>query len=184
MRKLFLAVMLVVGLAGCGPNGCGPGDISVHHRLSESDVVGVWRMHGDCVEWLARNGIFAATKGEVFEIELQSGGKCRYRSLLEVPERYVDCTGSWALRQGEAPRWDPRISFGLVFTEDKHGSFGMDLSFTEIFGGLEMYSTWGDPDACRILRYARVAQPGGPANASQLSGPDSTSTPRAAGPRR
>ena len=145
-RYLPILVLLLL------PSGCsGYGDIRLKRQVATAELVGVWQLHPNCVTWLSKTGRYSPKPGTTFQIEFRADGTCHYRSLLQNPTTYLDVDGTWRLQTLK----DGRSQLNL--TLKKGGGYGLPLDFTDIFGHLEIFNYWGDPDACDILRYDKKA---------------------------
>ncbi len=165
--------MLASLLSGCGPAGVGPGEIRLKREVVSTEVVGVWKLHPACVSSLA-NGktlpLYSAPTNAVHEIEFRADGTCLFRSVIDyggirTGTEYLDCGGSWSLHRALDTRSCNYIHIGLA---RESGTYGYSLKFTELFGKLELWQFWGDPDSPFILRYEKVP------NRSLQSGPLNT----------
>jgi hypothetical protein len=111
-------------------------------------------LRGDCLTWLVNKKGYQVHTGSVHQIELRPDGTCHFCSVLQDPTRYVDCEGTWEL----VPAGDKtsRLDLGLKV----EGGYALSLAFTELFGAVEVFEYWGDPDACQILRFEKTGQSG------------------------
>lgn len=178
MHRVLFIVFVTSSLVGCGPAGPGPSDIRLKRPVTTNEVVGVWKLRDDCVAWLAQGGDYKSPSGAIHEIEIRPDGTCRFRSILQMPARYVECDGTWELELGK------RGFTSLDLSLDVGGGYAYQLDFTELFGAVELFEYWGDPDACELLRFEKQGEPYGPANGSQPFRSETNATSSAAGSRR
>ena len=66
----------------------------------------------------------------------------------------MDCDGTWGL----VPVDEKTTVLRLGLKEN--GGYACQFDFTELFGAVELFEYWGDPDGCEILRYEKTGQSG------------------------
>lgn len=180
VKSALLLCMICCLLVGCGPAGPGPGNIRLKRPVTTEQAVGVWKLREECLARLVKKEGYRAPSGAVHELELRRDGTCHFRSLLQSPTRYVDCEGTWRL----TPEGEKTTTLALSLSLKEPGGYALALDFTELFGKVELFHYWGDPDACDILRFEKKGQLGGSANGSQPLSSETNRTPPAADSRR
>ena len=126
--------------------------------MAAPQVTGVWTLRKDCLARLVSEKAYEPSPDAIHQIDLRPDGTCRFRSVLQYPARYMDRPGTWKLTQGA------ENTTSLDLSIEEKGHYALRLDFTELFGPIELFEYWGDPDACEILRYEKTGQPIVPAD--------------------
>ncbi len=129
-------------------------DNSLHRPVPATEVIGTWQLTDWSVAMAKKSDPdpYRPSNETIYQIELRADGTCRYRSLLQMPTRYVDCPGTWKItpkiRQTDVSELDLSV---LIDGSQR----GFSLEFGEDKGALYLFSYWGDPDGVELLRYDR-----------------------------
>lgn len=146
--KTLLTLLCLVLFAGCGLP-----DIRIKRRITPEEVVGTWLLdpkssalqtdgdHEDCL----------IDSSLPHEVVFRPDGTCRYRSLLQMPTRYVDCEGTWSIVPSSD---DPRGS-EIKLVIESGGGLQFSLDAKEESGQLILWEFWSDPDLWSFLEYRR-----------------------------
>ena len=76
------------------------------------------------------------------EIIFRPDGTCRYRSVLQLPTRYIDAEGKWSI---EPTSDDPKGS-EIQLAIDSGGTIMFTLDAKEESGRLVLWEFWSDPN--------------------------------------
>lgn len=144
----LLAVLL--SLASCGLP-----DIRIKRLVDPSEIVGTWELDPGSSALAADNSIdrYVADPTKPHEITFKEDGTCQYRSVFQMPTRFVEASGEWELGSTEGDPRGSEIDLSLQIEGEGTHSFSLDLR--EEAGELILWEFWGDPDSWRFLEYRR-----------------------------
>jgi hypothetical protein len=136
---------------------CGPPDIRIKRAVTAGELVGTWRLDPGSSA-LAADGDgddYRPDPGKPHEIVFRADGTCRYRSVLQMPTRYVDAEGEWKI---SATSDDPKgceveVELGNV----SGATYLFSLDLREDSGCLVLWEFWSDPDLWNFLDYRKAA---------------------------
>lgn len=152
MQSLILLITTLLVAA------CGMPDIRIKRKVAASEVLGTWSLDPKSSALAAGNSLdrCEADPTKPHTITFSADGTCRYRSVLQMPARYLDAYGEWEITPTAD---DPKGSEVDVSLEiDGDGTYMLSLDLREESGELIFWEFWGDPDSWRFLEYKRKAE--------------------------
>jgi hypothetical protein len=147
MKKLLILLFLPLLFA------CAPPDIRIKRMVAASEVVGTWQLDpkssalvvdGDTQDYIIDHS-------KPHEIEFKADGTCRYRSVLQMPTRYVDVSGKWAVVTTANNPKGCEVELELEWV----GTYMFSLDIKDDSGTLVLWEFWSDPDLWNFLEYRR-----------------------------
>lgn len=153
-RLLFVLLCCII-LGGCG-NYFAP-DRNVKRKVTESEIIGTWRMTPDSLTLLKRDG-FRSEPAHAYTITLNADGTFRFASVVDGFHglRYVDVKGTYVLEHdtnGNSNIHKKNVLKIMIRAEG--ASQDCYLNFAEEDGSLLLWSYYGDPDLWEFIEYER-----------------------------
>lgn len=147
-RLLALSILFIL-------SSCGMPDIRIKRKVDFSEVVGTWVLDPKSTaiaeDYDGDNFVPHPTKPHT--ITFNSDGTCHYRSVLQMPTRYVDTTGKWSITTDTK---NPKVSkIQIELSEPTGKEYSFSLDFREESGHLIIWEFWNDPDLWNFLDYKR-----------------------------
>jgi hypothetical protein len=156
MKTLLILLSLTLFSA------CRPPDIRIKRLITAGEVVGTWQLDPKSSALVADgdNEDYNMDSSKPHEIIFRSDGTCRYRSVLQMPTRYVDAEGKWSI----VPTSDDPKGSEIELAIDSGGTYMFSLDAKEESGRLVLWEFWSDPDLWNFLEYKRkdTEQPAAP----------------------
>ena len=145
--------MLAALLPGCGTYF--PPDRNVKEILSETDVVGRWKMTSNSLRLFTRDG-FRSEPAHAYTITFNDDGTCKYQSACEFggKRRYISASGAWKLQHdttGDSNESAKNV-IRLELSVDG-GKAIQHFQFTRTEGSLVLWHNYGDPDQWEFIEY-------------------------------
>lgn len=137
--------------------GCGIPDKRIKRKVAESEIVGVWDLDLSSSALLEDHDgqNYAIDSSKPHTIDFNADGTCRYRSVLQMPTRYVDAHGTWSIgTPSDAPKGS---EIDLVINLPAGGTLAMTMDIKEKSGALVLWTFWSDPDLWNFLEYNKKA---------------------------
>lgn len=135
---------------------CGLPDTRLKRQVAESEVVGTWELDpASSALALDHDGDdYAMEPGKPHTIVFNADGTCRYRSVLQMPTRHVDATGTWRITPTPDDPSGCTVDLELKTEDGATTSFSLD--FREEHDELIIWEYWSDPDLWNFLDYRRA----------------------------
>ena len=148
-------------------SGCGLPDIRLKRMMATSEVVGIWELDpgSSALAVDGDNVDYVIDRTKPHEILFRPDGTCRYRSVFQMPTRYVDAEGKWSIVRTPD---DPKGS-EVRLEINTNGVHVFSLDAKEDAGRLILWEFWGDPDLWNFLEYKRKdTEPGAEGGSAAL----------------
>lgn len=138
--------------------GCGMPDFRIKRKVAANEIIGTWELDPKSSAFATDNDIdrHKADPTKVHAITFVAGGTCQFRSVLQMPTRYVDALGEWEISPTDDDPKGSQIDISLKIEGDARHTFSMGLK--EISGELILWQFWGDPDSWKFVEYRRQAE--------------------------
>jgi len=148
LAKTAFSIIGCLALASCGIP-----DKRIKRKVVESEIVGTWYLDPNSSA-LAEDhdgDNYAIDSTKPHSIDFNDDGTCRYRSVLQMPTRYVDVTGIWSVG---APSDDPKgTEVDIELDVPGGGTHAIIMDIKEESGELVLWTFWSDPDLWNHLEY-------------------------------
>ena len=143
---LFLGLLCLVS--------CGMPDIRIKRKVADREIVGIWHLDP------ASSALAADYDGDDYRMDpekphtivFRSDGTCRYRSVMQMPTRFVDAEGEWSIVPTADDSKGCMVEMRLKLDD---GETKCALDFREKSGALVLWEFWSDPDLWNLLEYKR-----------------------------
>jgi len=150
--KIFVKVTFLM-LISLVIASCGIPEKRIKRIVGEHEIVGIWELDPSSSA-LAEDhdgDNYAIDSSKPHSIVLNADGTCRYRSVLQMPTRYIDATGIWAIEfQADDPKGsEVRIELNTI----TGGTQMITMEIKEESGDLILWNFWSDPDLWNLLEY-------------------------------
>ena len=128
-------------------------DIRLKREVAAKEVIGVWVLRAESLTTAKQDKArpYSEVSGRIHEIEIRADGTCHYSSITQTPTDFLDCNGMWQLSHAFKDKRIPQLDFLLY----RHGSYAMNLFFSEKEGPLVLLQPWGDTDSGDYLVYEK-----------------------------
>jgi hypothetical protein len=89
----------IILLCVCLLSSCGLPDIRIKRKVAPSELVGTWVLDPKSSAMAEDHDgdNYLPEAGLPHTITINEDGTCRYRSVLQMPTRYVDSQGKWTI---------------------------------------------------------------------------------------
>lgn len=135
---------------------CGLPDIRIKRKVATSELVGTWVLDPKSSAMAKDHDgdTYVPATGQPHTIVFNADGTCHYRSVLQMPTRYVDASGDWSI---VTPTDNPKgCEVKIILNSASTGTTQFSLDLKEESGHLILWQFWSDPDLWNFLEYKRT----------------------------
>lgn len=151
MKIVAKAAFLI--LSSLALASCGMPDIRIKHKVAETEVVGTWHLDPKSSALAEDHDgddyVMDATKPHT--IVFSADGTCHYRSVLQMPTRYIDAVGQWKTSSPSDKPEGSEVQIELNMPDG--GTQMISLDIREDSGELILWTFWSDPDLWNFIEY-------------------------------
>ena len=135
-------------------SSCGIPDIRIKRKVAESEIIGTWQLDPKSSALVVDNdgNDYVIDSSKPHTMVFRSDGTCQYRSVLQMPTRYVDAIGEWSIGTDSDNPKGCKINMKL---KSDGGTYMFSLDLKEESGELVIWEFWSDPDLWNFLEYKR-----------------------------
>lgn len=136
-------------------SACGNPDIRIKRQVDKNEIIGTWQLDAksSALAMDHDGDSYEMNTANPHEIRFNPDGTCRYRSVLQMPTRFIDAIGNWSIEPTHDDVRGCMIAIQLRTDEGETHTFNLDIK--EEAGALVIWEFWSDPDLWNFLEYRR-----------------------------